>query len=60
MITGIVQQVERLPHCDWMHLTFTMPDILWTLFLHNRSLLDKLSQLAVDNLLYTAKQRGWR
>ena len=54
----IVQQVERLPHCDWMHLTFTMPDVLWPLFRHNRALLDKLCLLAVDNLLYTAKQRG--
>ncbi|WP_255044976.1 IS91 family transposase [Photobacterium pectinilyticum] len=54
----IVQQVERLPNCPWMHMTFTMPDVFWPLFLHNRQLLDKLSQLAVDNLLYAAKQQG--
>lgn len=54
----IVQQVERLPHCPWMHMTFTMPDVFWPLFLHNRALLDKLCQLAVDNLLYAAKQQG--
>ena len=54
----IVQQVERLPHCAWMHMTFTMPDVFWPLFLHHRRLLDTLCQLAVDNLLYAAKRRG--
>ncbi|MCB5362040.1 hypothetical protein BCU85_07640 [Vibrio lentus] len=54
----IAQQVNRLPHCPWMHMTFTMPDVFWPLFLLNRHWLDKLSQLAVDNLLYAAKQKG--
>ena len=54
----ITQQVERLPDCPWMHMTFTMPDVFWPLFLHNRALLDKLCQLAVDNLLYAANQLG--
>ena len=54
----IVQQVNLLPHCPWMHMTFTMPHVLWPLFLHNRALLDTLCQLAVDNLLYAAKRRG--
>lgn len=54
----INQQVERLPHCRWMHMTFTMPDVFWHLFLLNRHLLDKLCQLAVNNLLYAAKQKG--
>ena len=54
----IVQQVERLPHCPWMHMTFTMPNVLWPLFLHHRALLDKLCQLAVDNLLYAVKLQG--
>ena len=54
----ITQQIERLPNCHWMHMTFTMPDVLWPLFLLNRHLLDKLCQIAVDNLLYAAKKRG--
>ncbi|MCF7507284.1 transposase zinc-binding domain-containing protein [Vibrio sp. L3-7] len=54
----IIQQVERMPHCPWMHMTFTFPDVLWSLFRNNRWLLDKLCQLAVDNLLYAAKQAG--
>lgn len=54
----ITQQVERLPDCPWMHMTFTMPDVFWPLFLNNRKLLDKLCQLAVDNLLYAANKLG--
>jgi hypothetical protein len=54
----IVQQIDRMPHCPWMHMTFTFPDVLWSLFRNNRRLLDKLCQLAVDNLLYAAKQAG--
>ncbi|QPL55369.1 MULTISPECIES: transposase zinc-binding domain-containing protein [Vibrio] len=44
----ITQQVERLPNCRWMHMTFTVPDVFWPLFLLNRYLLDKLCQIAVE------------
>ena len=54
----ITQQVNRLPDCHWQHMTFTMPDVFWELFFNNRVLLDKICQLAVDNLLYAAKKRG--
>ncbi|PCD85235.1 IS91 family transposase, partial [Vibrio mediterranei] len=54
----IMQQIERLPDCEWSHKTFTMPCEFWGLFHANRWLLDKLCTLAVDNLLYAAEKRG--
>lgn len=54
----IAVQHQRLPDCTWQHLVFTLPDTLWPLFFHNRQLLDALCRLAVDNLLYAARQRG--
>ena len=54
----IKTQTERLPDCDWAHITFTMPDDFWPLFQYERGLLNKICKLASDNLLYTAKKRG--
>jgi hypothetical protein len=45
----IAVQNNRLPHCAWYHLVFTLPDTLWPLFFHNRGLLDALCRLAADN-----------
>ncbi len=39
-------------------LRCTLPDTLWPLFFHNRHLLEAVCRLAVDNLLYAARQRG--
>lgn len=54
----IAIQNNRLPDCAWHHLVFTLPDVLWPLFFHNRGLLDALCRLAADNLLHAAQQRG--
>ena len=54
----IAAQHNRLPDCPWQHLVFTLPDILWPLFYHNRDLLNDICRLAVDNLLYAARKRG--
>ena len=54
----IAAQHNRLPDCPWQHLVFTLPDILWPLFYHNRDVLNDICRLAVDNLLYAARKRG--
>lgn len=52
-------QLNRLPDCDWVHLVFTLPDTLWPVFESNRWLLNDVCRLAVENLLYAARKRGW-
>lgn len=54
----IAVQNNRLPDCPWYHLVFTLPDVLWPLFFHNRGLLDALCRFAADNLLHAAQRRG--
>ena len=54
----IANQHHRLPDCTWQHLVFTLPDTLWPLFFHHRHWLNVLCRMAVDNLLYAAKQRS--
>nr|WP_232473204.1 transposase zinc-binding domain-containing protein [Salmonella enterica] len=40
------QQVHILPDCDWQHITFTMPHILWPFFNNNWPLLNALFSAA--------------
>ena len=54
----IETQLQVLPKANWKHITFTMPDTLWQLFLDNRDLLNFLFALATKGLLRQAKKKG--
>lgn len=54
----IRQQQHVLPDCEWQHITFTMPNVLWPIFQHNRWLLNFLFKCAADILLGWAKSQG--
>lgn len=52
------EQREILPACDWQHITFTMPDILWPLFKQSRDLLNELAKTAANTIMGLAKKKG--
>ncbi|MGF1761613.1 transposase zinc-binding domain-containing protein [Photobacterium sagamiensis] len=54
----IQNQLTRLPGCDWHHITFTMPDCLWSLFLSDRALLGALCGIATEYLLAESRRQG--
>ena len=54
----IAKQLAILPHCEYQHITLTMPDTLWPVFKHNPDLLNKLFVCGNSPLLKWAKKRG--
>ncbi len=52
----IESQLQVLPKANWQHITFTMPDTLWSLFLNNRDFLNFLFALATKGLLCQTKE----
>ncbi|QBY46727.1 Transposase zinc-binding domain protein (plasmid) [Arsenophonus nasoniae] len=44
----LAQQVHILPDCDWQHITFTMPHLLWPFFNNNWPLLNALFRAATE------------
>jgi hypothetical protein len=54
----IEKQKAILPQCNWQHITFTIPHILWPVFKENRYLLNKLAKLAAETVIKTAKKKG--
>lgn len=52
------QQVHILPDCDWQHITFTMPHILWPFFNNNWLLLNALFRAATRAMLRWARKQG--
>ncbi|WP_422653512.1 hypothetical protein [Escherichia coli] len=54
----IATQLNRLPDCDWA-LSSPLPDTLWPVFESNRWLLNDVCRLAVENLLYAARNGVW-
>lgn len=52
------KQQNILPKTTWQHITFTMPDQLWDFFWCNRELLNKISKLAANTILFAANQRN--
>lgn len=54
----IEKQKKILPQCDWQHITFTMPSVLWPYFKDRPDLLAKAIRLASETLLKTAKEKG--
>ena len=48
---------NRLPQTRWQHITFTMPDVLWDIFWHNRHLINKVAPIAADIIKTQAKKQ---
>ena len=47
----IDKQLSILPKAEWQHITLTMPDVLWELFMQNKKLLNEVSKLGADCIL---------
>ncbi|XYK50601.1 IS91 family transposase [Serratia bockelmannii] len=54
----IAEQQHILPDCDWQHITFTMPHLLWPFFNNNWPLLNDLFRCATRAMLRWARQQG--
>ncbi len=54
----ITEQQHILPDCDWQHVTFTMPHLLWPFFNNNWPLLNNLFRCATRAMLRWASQQG--
>nr|WP_249424228.1 hypothetical protein [Klebsiella aerogenes] len=52
------QQSHILPDCDWQHITFTMPHLLWPFFNNNWPLLNALFRAATRAMLRWARKQG--
>lgn len=52
------QQSHILPDCDWQHITFTMPHLLWPFFNNHWPLLNQLFQAATRAMLRWARKQG--
>ncbi|EAW1322456.1 transposase [Salmonella enterica subsp. diarizonae] len=54
----VSQQSNILPDCDWQHITFTMPHLLWPFFNNNWPLLNALFRAATRAMLRWARKQG--
>ena len=54
----IAEQQHILPDCDWQHITFTMPHLLWPFFNNNWPLLNDLFRCATRAMLRWARKQG--
>ncbi|WP_442904105.1 IS91 family transposase [Hafnia sp.] len=54
----IATQQHVLPDCDWQHITFTMPHLLWPFFNNNWPLLNDLFRCATHAMLRFARKLG--
>lgn len=54
----IATQQHVLPDCDWQHITFTMPHLLWPFFNNNWPLLNDLFRCATRAMLRFARKLG--
>nr|WP_243703037.1 transposase [Klebsiella grimontii] len=54
----VSQQSHILPDCDWQHITFTMPHLLWPFFNNNWPLLNALFRAATRAMLRWARKQG--
>lgn len=54
----VTQQSHILPDCDWQHITFTMPHLLWPFFNNNWPLLNALFRAATRAMLRWARKQG--
>ncbi|CAK9887167.1 MAG: hypothetical protein XXXJIFNMEKO3_LKCDNKCA_00115 (plasmid) [Candidatus Erwinia impunctatus] len=54
----IAEQQHVLPDCEWQHITFTMPHLLWPFFNDNWPLLNDLFRCATRAILKWARRQG--
>lgn len=54
----IAEQQHVLPDCEWQHITFTMPHLLWPFFNNNWPLLNDLFRCATRAMLKWARKQG--
>ncbi|RSB20587.1 IS91 family transposase, partial [Enterobacter cloacae] len=54
----VTQQSHILPDCDWQHITFTMPHLLWPFFNNNWHLLNALFRAATRAMLRWSRKQG--
>ena len=54
----IAEHQHILPDCDWQHITFTMPHLLWPFFNDNWPLLNELFRCATRAMLRWARKQG--
>ncbi|VFS14887.1 transposase [Enterobacter cancerogenus] len=54
----VSQQSHILPDCDWQHITFTMPHLLWPFFNNNWPLLNALFRAATRAMLRWSRKQG--
>ena len=54
----IAQLAHILPDCDWQHITFTMPHLLWPFFNNNWPLLNALFRATTRAMLRYARRLG--
>ncbi|CAH0304610.1 hypothetical protein SRABI13_04513 [Erwinia aphidicola] len=52
------EQQHILPDCEWQHITFTMPHLLWPFFNNNWPLLNDLFRCATHTVLKWAHTQG--
>ena len=54
----MAQQSHILPDCDWQHITFTMPHLLWPFLNNNWPLLNALFRAATSAMLWRVRKQG--
>lgn len=54
----IQKQKEVLPNTSWQHITFTMPNVLWDFFWHNRQLLNVIGKIAADCIMNISNKKN--
>ncbi len=50
--------INVLPNTRWQHITFTMPDSLWSMFWYNRQFFGKISAIAAGIIRELAKKKN--
>lgn len=55
--TWMQNAFNRLPRTRWQHITFTMPDVLWDIFWHNRHLINQVAPIAANIIKTQAKKQ---
>lgn len=54
----IAEQLHVLSDCEWQHITFNMPHLLWPFFSNNWPLLNELFRCATRAMLKRARRQG--
>ena len=54
----ITKNSNILPNTKWQHITFTMPDVLWSFFWYNRYLYGHISNIAAQVVMKIANDKN--